>query len=66
MAESVNGHDPTLVIHPNGIELIPTEAENHPIAIEVGPWGRASAGTWPIAEPVIVYDLTLVFIGICP
>ena len=42
------------------IELMPTEARNHPISIEVGLWGTAPAKTWRLAKPLTIQNLILV------
>ena len=42
------------------IELIPAEAKNHPISIEVGLWGTAPAKTWTMAKSLNIHNLTLV------
>ena len=42
------------------INLIPMEARNHPISIEVGLWGNASAKTWAMANSLDIQHLTLV------
>ena len=42
------------------IELMPTEAKNYPISIEVGLWGKAPAKTWALAKSIKINHLTLV------
>ena len=41
-------------------DLIPTEATNHPISIEVGLRGKAPATTWAMAKSLNIQYLTLV------
>ena len=42
------------------IDLMPMEARNHPISIEVGLWGNAPAKTWAMANSLNIQHLTLV------
>ena len=42
------------------IDLIPKEARNHPISIEVGLWGTAPKKTWTMAKSLNIHNLTLV------
>lgn len=42
------------------IDLVPTEARNQPISIEVGLWEKAPATKWAMAESLNIQHLTLV------